>query len=71
MDSSLHIRNMRVHYNIVDPEYLEKVKLLPCKKDEHPFMRVSPGGTPFFYFYRDLVFVLGMSLPLTNFIARC
>lgn len=40
MDSSLHIQSMRVHYNIVALEFLEKVKLLPCKEDECPFMHL-------------------------------
>lgn len=67
MDSSLYIRSMRVHYKIVTLEFLEKVKLLLWKEDECLFMHVSPGGTPFFYFDRDLVSTLGMSFPLTDF----
>lgn len=67
MDSVLAIRHMYQNFRVVSEAFYEKIKLLPCKGEERPFMRGEPGSPPFFYFYRDLVATLGVSFPLTDF----
>lgn len=67
MDSSLHIYSLYMHHNVVSKEFYEKVKLLPCKEDDHLFIQADSNTTPFFFFYRDLVSVLGVSFSTSNF----
>lgn len=60
MDSSLHIRSMRVHYNIDVPEFLEKVKLISCKEDERQFMCTSLGVTTRLAVTLSTILILGI-----------
>ena len=63
MDSTDSIRHLFTNYRVIFEAWFDKIRLLPCKEDERPFMQSTPGGSPFFYFYRDLVLMLGGIIP--------